>query len=131
MEFLRLAVNLFHCSVDLIHCVFDDSGAASPTLSHMHLQVFMLAAGGFLPKEVVTFLDEPSLPALRRLEIPEPWFCPEPAANIAAWILHSNCDLEQLHITHSRLSELAYRELLPSVPNISVDENDHDYFDSL
>ncbi|KAJ6524264.1 hypothetical protein DFH09DRAFT_1046912 [Mycena vulgaris] len=119
LEILRLAVNLVHCSAALIDSA---DGANMPIAPHMHLQdlTFTPALPSDPPIEMRIF-NQLTLPKLRRLQIVESWFGPNPRAAIAAWILRCGCDLEQLHIIHSKESELYYRKALPSVRKISTD----------
>ncbi|KAJ6524282.1 hypothetical protein DFH09DRAFT_1286434 [Mycena vulgaris] len=119
IEILPLARNLVHCSI-----ILESSGPGIdiPVIApHMHLQDLTFTAKYVPLMSEMSIFDNLALPALRRLEVPEPWFAPNPGATIAAWISRSGCDLEQLHITHSKQSEIYYRNALPSVRNISTD----------
>ncbi|KAJ7481916.1 hypothetical protein FB451DRAFT_139066 [Mycena latifolia] len=117
-EILLLATNLVHCSVALVENGLEDVVLTS----HIHLQDLTLTA--ISPSNTssqIEIIDKLTLPALRNLQIPEPWLSPTPCATIAAWISRSGCNLEQLHITHSGLSEVSYREALPPVRKIIVE----------
>ncbi|KAJ7470990.1 hypothetical protein FB451DRAFT_1252658 [Mycena latifolia] len=127
-EILRLAANLVHCSVGLIQGSEDDVFVIAP---HMHLQDLTFTVIIPFTSMEMGLLDKLTLPALRNLQIPEPWISPTPCATLAAWISRSSCDLEQLHITHSGLFEVSYREALPSIRKIVVDgdSDDEEYYD--
>ncbi|KAJ6524275.1 hypothetical protein DFH09DRAFT_1372227 [Mycena vulgaris] len=119
VEILRLAGHIVRCSVTLMHCANDvDIPVIAP---HLYLQDLTLSTATIPYVSEMQIFDKLTLPALRSLAIPEPWFSPNPGVSIAAWISRSGCDLKQLHITHSEESELYYRKALPSVGNISTD----------
>ncbi|KAJ7470984.1 hypothetical protein FB451DRAFT_1252650 [Mycena latifolia] len=129
MEILRLAVNLTHCSVTLAKSARGDDMPIAP---HMHLRDLTFTVVTPPTSTEMGIIAKLTLPALRNLQIPEPWLAPIPYATIAAWMERSGCDLEQLHITHASLSEFSYQAALPSVRKIIVDWDglEPDYDDS-
>ncbi|KAJ7161021.1 hypothetical protein C8R46DRAFT_905084, partial [Mycena filopes] len=66
-------------------------------------------------------LDHLTLPALRTLQISEPCITLE---SIAAFMVRSQCALEELHVTRTTLPESAFREALPSFGAILLEEPD-------
>ncbi|KAJ6524283.1 hypothetical protein DFH09DRAFT_1189779 [Mycena vulgaris] len=121
LEIMRLAGNVIHCSVILMKCADD---VEMPVITpHMHLQDLTFTPVG-LPHSAteMRIFRQLTLPALRSLQIPALWFGPNPGSAIAAWLSRCGCDLEQLHITHSTISEIAYRVALPSVRQLSTED---------
>jgi hypothetical protein len=123
---LRLAVNLVHCTA-VLQLYNDDLPTVPP---HMLLQDLTLTPSIGLQLGSIAILDKLTLPALRRLQVPEDWFSPNPCTRVAAWIFRAAGNLEELRITHCDTSEIAYREVLSSVPKISVDPLKRDVDDS-
>ncbi|KAJ7704548.1 hypothetical protein B0H17DRAFT_1193755 [Mycena rosella] len=56
-----------------------------------------------------------TLPALRRLQVAEPFLQPDPISTLVSLVSKSGCILQELCITHSHLSRDMYQTALPSV----------------
>ncbi|KAJ7470985.1 hypothetical protein FB451DRAFT_1399738 [Mycena latifolia] len=122
MEVLRLAVNLVYCNVNLTTSYNDVAMPVVPP--HMHLQDIVFNVEDLTAARKIRIFDKLMLPALRSLEIPESWVCPDPTTTLATWISRSGCDLEKVCIRYATLSEFCYREALPSVRSIVVDKGE-------
>ncbi|KAJ6524265.1 hypothetical protein DFH09DRAFT_1372221 [Mycena vulgaris] len=124
LEILRLAVNLIHFSVTLI----ESADGNVPLTPHMHLRDLAFTPSSLSLANSTTEMRilQLTLPALRSLRIPEPWFGANPRAAIAAWLSRCGCDLEQLHITYSIISEASYPSAFPSIRKLYVDDSDSD-----
>ncbi|KAJ7161025.1 hypothetical protein C8R46DRAFT_1001005 [Mycena filopes] len=66
-------------------------------------------------------LDHLTLPALRTLQVSQPCITLE---SIAAFMVRSQCALEELHVTRTTLPESAFREALPPFGAILLEEPD-------
>ncbi|KAJ7756259.1 hypothetical protein B0H16DRAFT_696271 [Mycena metata] len=115
-DVLRDATNLVSCKLNVIQDeLAEDAGSAVPV--HLHLRDLVLC-----PKNpnvwLWEILDDLTLPALRRLQIAQPY---TPLESLQGLLLRSQCTLEELRITGATMTEAVFREALPKVGTIVVE----------
>jgi hypothetical protein len=66
------------------------------------------------------FISKLTLPALRKLHVPEEGLGPNPGTPLVSLISRSGCSLQELYITGFSQSGSFYRTVFPSVPKVAV-----------
>lgn len=83
-----------------------------------HLETLLVYDYGIADVALTGFLASLTLPALRRLLIPERFLLPEPVDSLVAFVARSKCTLQEVCITMPTTSETVYRKALPSIPTL-------------
>ncbi|KAJ7186435.1 hypothetical protein C8R46DRAFT_275314 [Mycena filopes] len=122
-EVLRGTPNLVHCEL-VTFAAWARQPHLGPDIRLPHLESLVLlhfAESSTLADDYILRL---TLPALRRLQIPEEYLHLDPVATLASFIAKSGCKLEHLHVTGERLlSSHEYHKTFPTVPTISFNSS--------
>ncbi|KAJ7042867.1 hypothetical protein C8F04DRAFT_1075033 [Mycena alexandri] len=115
-DVLRDATKLVYCKLSVTPDDLDeDAGSAVPV--HLHLRDLILR-----PKNHNVWqweiLDNLTLPALRTLQVAQPNTTLD---SLQAFLLRSQCALEELRITGATTTESVFREALPKVGTIKLE----------
>ncbi|KAJ7356466.1 hypothetical protein DFH08DRAFT_459318 [Mycena albidolilacea] len=114
---LQLSYNLVHCELNLAGG--DDGAEDFPNIYLSSLQSFTLTGD-----PTTGYLETFIVPALRSLEISEPYIDPDCIDILASFLAKSRCKLQELRVTdRASVAEESYREAFPLV-KVSFDEND-------
>ncbi|KAJ7756268.1 hypothetical protein B0H16DRAFT_1539209 [Mycena metata] len=113
---LRAATNLVYCKLNIIQNQTSMVAASVPV--HLHLRNFILCPEDHNNVWQWGLFDSLTLPALRTLQIPQP---NTPLDSLRAFLLRSQCTLEELRITGATSTEAVFREVLPAVGTIKVE----------
>jgi hypothetical protein len=106
----------------LVHCYVKHMRlGSSPTLITPLLALeSLIFSGNFVPAYPLFFLNgllsTMTLPALRRLHIPEEYLGAQPIHKLVAFIEKSGCSLQELRIIDPRLQRDIYRKAFASIP---------------
>ncbi|KAJ7113078.1 hypothetical protein C8R44DRAFT_797158 [Mycena epipterygia] len=124
ISILQQAPALVHFQTTFCDSSSDQAARAEaediPPLRHL---MSLVLCGNICPDDTHKhMLEKLTLPELRTLEISELWLGTnaDPCAIILSFIAKSRCTLDKLRITDARTPELAYREVFPSIPEISL-----------
>ncbi|KAJ6589361.1 hypothetical protein B0H19DRAFT_1248909 [Mycena capillaripes] len=118
IEILRAAPRLVACTLNV--CCSDEDAVFVDTAipAHPHLRNMALLVDD-VDVRLWRVLACLTLPALCRLQIPEPCIRLE---SLTALVERSQCALEELCITRAMLDEPAFRDAVPTVGRISFEE---------
>ncbi|KAJ7704520.1 hypothetical protein B0H17DRAFT_13181 [Mycena rosella] len=114
-------MDVLSCAVNLVFCQFGfyDLGieqqprdVALPSLETLMLSESLPSNPRLRGLELLT------LPALRRLQVAEPFLQPDPTATLVSLVSRSQCNLQELCISNSHLPRDMYRTALPSVASV-------------
>ncbi|KAJ7756264.1 hypothetical protein B0H16DRAFT_1539207 [Mycena metata] len=115
-DVLRAATNLVYCKLNVIQNPTSMAAASVPV--HLHLRDFILCPEDHNNVWQWGLLDSLTLPALRTVQIPQRNI---PLDSLRAFLLRSQCTLEELRITGATSTEAVFREVLPAVGTIVVE----------
>ncbi|KAJ7704516.1 hypothetical protein B0H17DRAFT_1126836 [Mycena rosella] len=118
MDVLSCAVNLVFCQFSFYDLSIDRQprkDVALPSLETLILSESLIRSRQLGGLQLLT------LPALRRLQVAEPFLQPDPIGTLVALVSRSGCILQELCITSSSLSSDVYRTALPSVASFIFD----------
>jgi hypothetical protein len=121
---LNLTTNLVQCTLifgRLFDIVGDPIADIKPLL-HLESLVFATQSHfGLAPMGPgPDFISKLTLPALRKLHVPEEGLGPNPGTPLVSLISRSGCSLQELYITGFSQSGSFYRTVFPSVPKVAV-----------
>ncbi|KAF7340282.1 F-box domain-containing protein [Mycena venus] len=110
---LQKASRLVHCELGLVKGL-QHNLQPLPVITLRFLESLVL--GNPDGKPVTGFLETLIVPALRRLRISESFLAPNPIILFAAFIVKSNCKLQEVCVRGERLvSQASYRKAYPSI----------------
>lgn len=98
--------NLIYCKAGLY-----GSGVAWGDIRLAHLETLV----GEILNPPSCILASLTLPALRKLQVPEKFVSPDPVETLVAFVSRSDCTLHEVCITDLSMSADKYREALPSI----------------
>ncbi|KAJ7741175.1 hypothetical protein DFH07DRAFT_838243 [Mycena maculata] len=104
---------------------FDDD---PPITNLLHLESLILMQHWVDDDPPVGYLDGFVLPALRRLQIPDNFFRPDPVEGLASFVSRSGCTLREVLITGEiTVPKRSYRRSFPNIPKFLFDRALVDY----
>ncbi|KAJ7704174.1 hypothetical protein B0H16DRAFT_719691 [Mycena metata] len=113
---------VLECAVNLLYCeltIFADS-MQHPDITLVHLESLVLNHFQVDDDPAENYILSFTVPALRRLQIPEKHLGSDPIGTLASFVSISGCRLQELHITGARMvSTSGYRMALPFIPRVS------------
>ncbi|KAJ7700315.1 hypothetical protein B0H17DRAFT_1128738 [Mycena rosella] len=119
---LSQAVNLVFCQFTIYDLGIEQQprrDVVLPSLETLILSEFLHSNPLLKSLELLT------LPALRRLQIAEPFLQPDPIGTLVSLVSRSGCILQELCITSSSLPGDMYRTALPSVASLILNGQLH------
>ncbi|KAJ7493154.1 hypothetical protein B0H11DRAFT_2005143 [Mycena galericulata] len=120
--------NLIYCKLELFG---SNSGLKHQHLAYLQTLIVLEELGFYTGHHMTGFLASLTLPALRKLQIPESFLSPDPVDALVAFVSRSGCNLEDVCITGLKVSVSEYRRALPSVPTLVAEyQRDDDEDDS-
>ncbi|KAJ7498043.1 hypothetical protein B0H11DRAFT_1998403 [Mycena galericulata] len=116
-EVLAHMPNLVYCKLQL----FGSNSVLKPQ-SLAHLETLILEDVSFPANHLTGLLASLTLPALRRLHIPERFLLPDPVNTLTSFVARSGCSLKQVYIVGLEASAHDYQVALPSIPTLLVEQ---------
>lgn len=114
-EVLERMPNLVYCKLQLF--------GTNSILRHQrlaHLETLIVEDTSPPKHNLTGFVASLTLPALRKLHIPERFLLPDPVDTFAVFVSRSGCNLEEVRIIGPKAKANEYRRAVPSIPRLEV-----------